>query len=923
MESTGASLEAPALPTTVTEAFARLAEAIPNFEVRPSQHVLTKAIEAAFGSQEPLLGEGGCGCIQGDALIAINRGGIGKSIRLSDLVVRFHGGRTPRQQKFWDLSIPTFVQREVDGVVRLARLVNAWASGVKRTYTVTTESGRTIRATDEHPFLTDEGWKRLDELQVGMMVHVRGTQRAAVRQPKILYDRVFSMQAHPFANRWKNGGAMVPRHRLVAEAYLNGMQPGEFTAQVTGRGLSFIDPVEFAVHHRDRNPMNNDIGNLMVLTHSEHGALHAAEGIGNNVLYKVISEAVVSVELYGEEETFDLEVEDDPHNFIANGFVVHNTGKSFAALLPAIVSGRRTIYSTATKALQDQLANKDLPFLAEVFPGFTYAVLKGRSNYACYQKVSELDDPALKGEIMRLLADPEFDGQRDHVPISLPIRDADWPKMSSTAEDCPGKKQCSFGGVCKSEAAKEKSQRANIVVVNHALLVTDARVSASTGGNVSMIGPYDQLIIDESHELEEYVSGALETRLKARGILAFATELRNFSVRIGTADVSDIIVDIESAVSALFDYLEVGRLRHYAIVENSIWFENLLSAIGRVTAWISEDCNDAISKAPSEDRDRLRLIRDRLSRRIVSMSAALVSIMMDDETATVRFVEEEFRQRTGKEKVLVVTPVRVSEWLSTHFWNRVSPVLISATIGVGGKADYLIDRLGLDATTRFVQAGSPFDFKRQARLYIPKDLPNPSGSTAMQWSREATEQIRRLVELSRGRALLLFTSRREMDAAWLELVPTFDGWGYPCMKQGDASNGSLLERFKREESSVLFALRSFFTGVDIQGDSLSLVVINKLPFPVPTDPVFEARSEEIKRRGGSDFTELTVPMMTLPLQQAAGRLIRTVADRGVVAILDPRIVTKGYGDTVRRSLPDMPMVHRLQDVEAFFASAAS
>lgn len=277
-----------------------------------------------------------CGCIYGDADIVVNRGGNAKHYKLRDVVSRFNGepGRYA-----WDSSIPTYVQREADGVVRLARLVNAWRSGIKQTYVVTTTSGRTIRATDEHPFLTKRGWLRLDELRPGDQVHVRGDQATGGRA-KANYRRVFRMQHHPFANRWPKGACMVPEHRLVAEATHNALSYDVFLKRVIEgdiEGLEFLDPDRWEVHHRDHNPLNNELSNLLILTPEEHQLYHAEAGSKNNVLYKIVLEEIVSVDPYGMEETYDLEVEDDPHNFLADGFVVHNTGKSVGAVALAVL----------------------------------------------------------------------------------------------------------------------------------------------------------------------------------------------------------------------------------------------------------------------------------------------------------------------------------------------------------------------------------------------------------------------------------------------------------------------------------------------------------------------------------------------------------------------------------------------------------
>lgn len=297
------------------------------------QFALRQAIEHAEHTRCKVSGffyNFGTGCIQGDAEIVVNRGGAAKRMALRDLVYKFNGG-AGKNGKTWDPSIPTYVQREVDGVVRLGRLRTAWHSGTKQTYTVTTDTGRTIRATDEHPFLTERGWLRLDELRVGDEVHVRGDQATGrPRKAKPWYREVKALHYHPHA-RFQG---RVAYHRLVAEATLNGITVEQHIRHIRlGEviGLKTLDPEVWAVHHIDHDHTNNSPENLEVITHEEHHRQHAHDGKTNSVLYKIATERVVSVEPYGREETYDLEVDDDPHNFIANGFVVHNTGKSVVA----------------------------------------------------------------------------------------------------------------------------------------------------------------------------------------------------------------------------------------------------------------------------------------------------------------------------------------------------------------------------------------------------------------------------------------------------------------------------------------------------------------------------------------------------------------------------------------------------------------
>lgn len=639
-----------------------------------------------------------------------------------------------------------------------------------------------------------------------------------------------------------------------------------------------------------------------------HGLTHPTPSTYSDAI-KVLSDAIPNYEARPEQTTLALAIESaitDRSPLVGQGGC--GVGKSFASLVPAILSGQRVVYSTATKALQEQIASKDLPFLAEHFP-VTYATLKGRSNYVCRARVAELDDAGLRSTVERQWGDPGFTGERDELPT---MDNTEWSRLTISSEECPGRKACPFGEACFAEQAKQRAKEADVVVVNHALLANDAKVRALTDGNASMLDEYEVLIVDEAHELEDYVCSALATTFRQSSITTFASELRNFGRRIDV-DMDDAAAALSEAALTLFTWLPTGRLRQSLIVEHSGLFEGVVAAYGAAASALSDVAvSDALSSLGQADAGKARTVRDRLRRRAANAVRSFTAAILDADGETVRFVEESFRNGVAI-KGLVITPVTVSDWLAENMWSRVSPILISATILIDGKADFIAGRLGLD-DYRLVDAGSPFNYGKQSMLYVPKHLPEPSGATANSWSVQAIHEMDRLVRASEGRALLLFTSRKEMNAAWDALASRLP---YPTKRQGDESNQALMSWFKADKHSVLFALKSFFTGIDVQGDALSLVVINKLPFPVPTEPVFEARAEAIKRRGGSDFSELTIPTMTLPLQQAFGRLIRTKSDTGVVAILDPRLLTKGYGKNILRSLPSAPVVSDFGAVSDF------
>jgi ATP-dependent DNA helicase DinG len=595
-------------------------------------------------------------------------------------------------------------------------------------------------------------------------------------------------------------------------------------------------------------------------------------------------------------------------------------GKSNAALIPAITSGKKVVYATATKVLQSQIVEKDLPFLQQHLGiDFTFASLKGWNNYVCHAKLAEFQEPAVRQSILdEFDADPDHIGDQDTLVTQVATRQ--WMDLSMSSDECPGVKECPFGAVCKPGAARERLAGADVKVVNHSLLATDARVRSMTGGNFSLIGEVDVLIVDEAHELEEFISSVLGDTFTEGSVRHFATQLRAFSRRANIESHIEPSADtLEISSGMLFSVLEPGRLRLSGVHEHLEQFEELFNAyVGIRDAITDPIVLDKISKIAEPDRKTVRNQRERLYRQVMAKITSLHSVMLSDDTELVRQVEETRRVVRGQQvlaKALKTTPVNVGPWAKENIWEVYNAtVLVSATVLVDRKSDYIASRLGLEGHIT-LDAGTPFDYPSQARLYVPRNIPEPTPANRNAWATVVLEEIRDLVEASQGGALLLFTSNKQMLDAYNALHHRIH---FPTRKQGDDTNNRLMDWFRNEHDGVLFATRSFFTGASFEGDTCRLVVIDKLPFPVPTDPIFEARSEQIKRRGGNDFNELSVPMMTLPLQQGFGRLIRTKSDTGVVAILDPRLITKGYGAKIVNSLPPATKIERSSDVAAFF-----
>lgn len=598
------------------------------------------------------------------------------------------------------------------------------------------------------------------------------------------------------------------------------------------------------------------------------------------------------------------------------------TGKSVAALVPAIASGERVVYSTATKALQSQIFTKDLPFLqGALFPDMKFAMLKGRSNYVCHARLQDMDSSSVKDRVLAAIDegyinnDP-ISGERDS--IGFDVDDQTWRSMTISSEDCPGRGTCPFGMECLHGRAVDEARESNVVVVNHALVMQDAAINIG-----SVIGEYKHLIVDEAHELEEYATSALTGRMSVASFTSMANNchgrLRDlgFDFEDVAEETNAMALTIPRLAQAFFAGLPTDgkRIRQKWFVDNAdeVGLIEIINAITPILRVFDRAMGKILSldygTIDSKKRSTILAYRSRLA----NARRNLTDLVMKSDAEVVRFVDD-----SNGSKNLMVVPVSVADRLPTMLWDALdSKSLISATLLVDGSADYIKSRLGVESDVD-MDAGTPFDYSTQSMLYIPRGISEPTPAKRGQWEREIITQIENLVASSRGRALVLFTSTSAMNKAFSALTGRID---YPMRKQGDAPLSRLVDWFRDHNDAVLFGTRSLFTGLDVQGDSLSLVIIDKLPFPVPTEPVYEARAEDVKRRGGDDFGSLTIPMMALPLQQAFGRLIRTKSDRGVVAILDPRVVTKGYGKKILRSLPGARLVDSLGDVHHFFQNS--
>ena len=599
-------------------------------------------------------------------------------------------------------------------------------------------------------------------------------------------------------------------------------------------------------------------------------------------------------------------------------------GKSLASLIPAILSGGRIVYATATKALQEQIAGKDVPFLQE-FLGvdFTWALLKGRSNYVCAAKMAEITPAQITNveAIREELADFEnHSGDFEHLTNAV-APDKQY-LLSMSAAECPGKKECPFASQCFAEKAKEAARKAQVVITNTAMLMTDLKISKVSGGNVQMLGEYNAVVIDEAHELPEIASGALTEQLRKAGLTRLINSASGFlslhGARFGDESASaalglteKVFLHLEGFARNSKDPVEVKMGSFAAELETYISLIEALEGLRDAVAETQIRASNPVTELTTQRR---------LVRNLTNMAGRLTELLTSEEM--VRWVELETNRKRQEIITLKWSPIEVGPFLQEMLWETTPAALVSATLAVGTDFDYIARTLGLESP-QTLDVGTPFDYSSQARLFVPgKGYPDPSPRTRTEWLSRSQLTTRELVQTSGGGALLLYTSRKAMTEAHATLAPFLADAGLTVLMQGEATNKELAKTFTEDEHSVLFALKSFFTGVDFSGETCRLVVIDKLPFPVPSDIMFNARANLINKRAGKDvsFAKLSVPMMTLPLIQGFGRLIRSVSDRGVVAILDSRLVSKGYGKNILRALPPAPMTHDMQDVADFYAA---
>lgn len=578
------------------------------------------------------------------------------------------------------------------------------------------------------------------------------------------------------------------------------------------------------------------------------------------------------------------------------------TGKSLAALIPAALSGKKVVVSTATISLQEQYIHKDIPCLQSVLPfSIQAALVKGRSNYVSLRR---FDDHRLEAEIdPRLFAWLESTETGDRSELDFAPLPETWMEIDSDPDDCLRNK-CPRFADCYYFQSRREAEKADILVVNHALLLIDA----ASGGNV--LPPYEVLIVDEAHQLPEIATRSFSLSLGMRGIQYLTGRASKQLSAPG-----HLVHSVEELAEEFFEKinasLPIGKTR---IRQSPPRSEELSQSLLELRDWLV--CADFINVLDIDDkREKLKLKAKALAG-VCGTYIQCLDLLQSQDRDWVYWVEKP--EPFSRKIEVVAAPLRVAEMLEDMIFNKPgleSSIWMSATLATGGEDPFLFFKQQVGAPQRVIQSrfASPFDFKRQAALYLPSGMPDPN---SRDYSGACATEIERILHFSRGRAFVLFTSYSAMNRAYETLSPRLP---FECRKQGDMSRKKLVDWFKDTSHAVLFATSSFWEGVSIDGEQLSCVIIDRIPFQAPDDPVYEARCELLKQsdEGENWFSSLALPHAIMRLKQGVGRLIRTRSDRGVVAILDPRLTGKSYGRTVISCLPPMTVLKNLDKAGSF------
>jgi ATP-dependent DNA helicase DinG len=588
------------------------------------------------------------------------------------------------------------------------------------------------------------------------------------------------------------------------------------------------------------------------------------------------------------------------------------TGKTFAYLLPALLSGLKVIISTGTRHLQDQLYGKDLPVIRAAFnlPA-RVALLKGRANYLCWHRLETAAGDGRKlnrRQLQELEQVRAWSGRTqagDIAELGAVAEDSSiWPRITSTVENCLGQ-ECEHFQTCFVVKARRAALEADVVVINHHLLFADMVLREEGFGE--LLPGADACIIDEAHQLPEVASLFFGTTLSSHQLRDLARDVRTEHLR-EAGDMQDLPAAAEQLEQLLPRLrLALGRAERrapWSAVAQSGELQELLQQLAMLLQQLAEWLEYAAERGKGLDscRQRARLLLQRLETL--------------QEHAAGEYIHWFETQRTAFR--LNLTPLDIAPAFSACLQGLASAwIFTSATLAIGNNNfSHFTGQLGLE-DARLLQLESPFDYRNNALLYLPDDMPDPNQPAYVDAVVDCAHDV---LAASRGRAFLLFTSHAALQAAAAQLRDTLP---YPLLVQGEAPRRELLARFRELGNAVLLGTSSFWEGVDVRGEALSCVIIDKLPFGSPGDPVLQARIEALRNQGGNPFMQHQLPAAVITLKQGIGRLIRDCTDRGVLVVCDPRLRTRSYGRIFLNSLPAMPRTRSLGDVQEFFPDAVA
>jgi ATP-dependent DNA helicase DinG len=585
-------------------------------------------------------------------------------------------------------------------------------------------------------------------------------------------------------------------------------------------------------------------------------------------------------------------------------------GKTFAYLVPALLAGKRIIISTGTRSLQDQLYSRDLPMITKAIGRpVRVALLKGRANYLCLQRMQNVYEQASQRGFSRELARSIQTVQRWAVQTkrgdigelsALAEDDAVWPWVTSTRDNCIGT-DCALFDRCMVVAARREAQAADIVVVNHHLLMADLLLKENGFGE--LLPGADAVIVDEAHQLPDVATHAFGTNLSARQLREWSADViraQQMIAGIGSGELK-LAQQLEEQVHVAIHAMQP----HTELMDYSTWPDVLLDVLHEAVELLKQFSTSTATAA--EEQTELRTLRERA---LDLMSRCQLFTVSSTDAASVRWVST---HKAGF--VLHHALVNVATPLGALIENQGGAwIFTSATLAVGDDLGYFARQVGLPQA-KAQQFGSPFDYEHQALMYLPKELDMPSSP---QHTQQVISTALPLIEASGGGVFLLFTSYRALrEAAQLLRQHWNNSPPHPVLVQGEAPRNELLKQFREHGRAVLLGTQSFWEGVDVKGRALCVVVIDKLPFAVPDDPLIKARLAAIEQRGGNPFMEEQVPQAVMLLKQGVGRLIRDQHDFGVIVLCDKRLTTRSYGKVFLASLPPMPRTTSVAEVKGF------